>query len=206
MHCTLTRRPSLEAERRTRWTAKRADKRSRHSFSSGCALDPVVIETVTKHPHRPNRLAWFQLFRKKKRSSKMDDSDQSNRTVLEDGTASSSDDSLLSLKAEPKRVSFGKVSIREHARLVIDHPFCPDGLGLGLDWKHGQRDTVMDVSLFERKHRSQPRDMVFFGGCTSNLAQRLDAFERKSLLQFIGGYSNQKLMKIYRSTTEHARN
>ena len=92
-----------------------------------------------------------------------------------------------SLQTKKKAVSFGKVHVREHARLLGDHPSCPDGLSLGLDWMHGERVTIMAVDLFERSHKR--------GG--QGKARRLQSFERKVILKVLGGYEEDELMKAY---------
>lgn len=101
-------------------------------------------------------------------------------------TLQSSASSLQQLQSK-KSVSFGQVHIREHARLVVDHPSCPDGLGLGLDWMHGDRAISMDVNLFEQCHKR--------GG--KGKARRMQSFERKFVLKTQGGFKEDELMNAY---------
>ena len=121
------------------------------------------------------------LRRLLKHKTKSDDTQEESCYTLQ------SSDSSLSTKKPKKTVSFGKVHVREHARMLVDHPSCPDGLSLGLDWMHGERVTIMDVDLFERSHKR--------GG--QGKARRLQSFERKVILKVLAGYQEAELMNAY---------
>lgn len=91
---------------------------------------------------------------------------------------------------EVKTVTFGKVEIRQHARILIDHPACSDGLALGLDWQHCERTTVMELDLYERQRRQEGRKM-------SNSLRKLNAEQRCQLLLFIGCVDESELRRVY---------
>ena len=94
-------------------------------------------------------------------------------------------------EGEMKRVSFGKVEIRQHARILGDHPACHDGLALGLDWKHSERTTVMDIDLYERRRSRE-------GRLPSNPPSRkLNAKERIDILRSIAGVDELQLQRSY---------
>ena len=103
----------------------------------------------------------------------------------------SADDMNTVVDGEMKRVSFGKVEIRQHARILGDHPACHDGLALGLDWKHGERTTVMDIDLYERRRSRE-------GRLPSNPPSRkLNAKERIDILRSIAGVDELQLQRSY---------
>jgi hypothetical protein len=96
-------------------------------------------------------------------------------------------------------VSFGSVEVREYGRLLVEHPHCPDGLALGLDWKHSRRNQVMHVDLYERIRRSQGRK-------TSKALEKLCTFDRKVLLMKVGGYNENMLWKVFQKHMEACSN
>jgi hypothetical protein len=95
-----------------------------------------------------------------------------------------------------KKVSFSKVEIREHVRIVGDHPACRDGLSLSIGWKHSVLVTVMDVDLFE--------SLQSRAGKRRGPAKRLDAYERSYILRRLGGYGDEELKSIYTQTVPRA--
>lgn len=74
-----------------------------------------------------------------------------------------------------KKVSFSKVEIREHVRIIGDHPACSDGLSLSIGWSHSRLVNKMDVDLFER--------MQARAGKRKGPPRKLDVYERLSLLE-----------------------
>jgi hypothetical protein len=52
-----------------------------------------------------------------------------------------------SVEKREKHVRFSNVEIREYALTVGDHPYCPDGLALSLDWGYSPQTTVKSVVL-----------------------------------------------------------
>ena len=91
---------------------------------------------------------------------------------------------------EVKTVTFGKVEVRQHARILSDHPACSDGLALGLDWQHCERATVMDIDLYERRRRQEGRHV-------SNSLRKLSAEKRCQLLLYIGCVDENEIRRVY---------
>jgi hypothetical protein len=100
-------------------------------------------------------------------------------------TASSGSDSD-DVERRPS-VSFGSIHIREYGRLLIDHPECQDGLALGLDWKHSQKDKVIGVDQYEKKRRFRGQQPC----------PRLCIQDRTELLIEVGGYNVDKLWEVH---------
>jgi hypothetical protein len=98
-------------------------------------------------------------------------------------------DTIMTSK-ELRCVRFGKVAVREHARILGDHPACLDGLALALDWKHSERTTVMELDLYERR-RSQE------GRYEANEMRKLSANARVQILQRIGCIDETLLRRSY---------
>ena len=113
-----------------------------------------------------------------------------------------------------KTVSFGQVDIREHARILGDHPCCPDGLALAIDWKHAEHITSMKVDSYEHKKIQQQQQQEETGKRTTGsnrtrptssssltsatgLAKKLSPIERRSLLRKIGNYDDGFLIDAY---------
>jgi hypothetical protein len=86
-----------------------------------------------------------------------------------------------------KCVQFSYVEIREHGRILVDHPECKDGIALGLDWKHSPRTTRISLALFETIRNSQGRRTIKY-------MQRLSLLEKKNLLVDIGGYHEEMVL------------
>ena len=105
-----------------------------------------------------------------------------------------SDDMNTVVDGEMKRVSFGKVEIRQHARILGDHPACHDGLALGLDWKHGERTTIMDLDLYERRRRREGRLV------SNSPSRKLNAKERIDILRSIACVDEIQLQQSYVSS------
>lgn len=95
----------------------------------------------------------------------------------------------------PPTVSFGNVNIREHGRVLVEHPGCNDGLALGLDWKHAKRDIKIDVELFERIRSTQGKR----GGVK---CKQLCTYDKRVLLMKVGGYKEKTLWKAFRESPE----
>lgn len=100
------------------------------------------------------------------------------------------EDSAALTIGEVKTVTFGKVEIRQHGRILSDHPACSDGLALGLDWQHCQRTTIMEIDLYERRRRQEGRN-------TSNSLRKLNAKQRCQLLLYIGCVDESELRRVY---------
>jgi hypothetical protein len=90
---------------------------------------------------------------------------------------------------EPRSVRFGCVEIREYGRLLVDHPECRDGLGLGLDWQHSRKITKLSVDCFETVQRQKGR--------REGRIEQLCTYDRKVLLRDIGGYSEMVLWEVF---------
>ena len=99
-------------------------------------------------------------------------------------------DSAALTIGEVKTVTFGKVEVRQHARILSDHPACSDGLALGLDWQHCERATVMDIDLYERRRRQEGRHV-------SNSLRKLSAEKRCQLLLYIGCVDENEIRRVY---------
>jgi hypothetical protein len=90
---------------------------------------------------------------------------------------------------EPRSVRFGCVEIREYGRLLVDHPECRDGLGLGLDWKHSRKVTKLSIECFETVQRQKGR--------RKGRIEQLCTYDKKVLLRDIGGYSEMVLWEVF---------
>ena len=58
------------------------------------------------------------------------------------------------VEKQEKHVRFSNVEIREYALTVGDHPCCPDGLALSLDWGYSPQTTVKSVVLEDSEKQS----------------------------------------------------
>jgi hypothetical protein len=87
-------------------------------------------------------------------------------------------------------VRFNYVDIREHKRILVDHPECKDGIALGLDWKHSLRTTRISLDLFERIRKSQGRRTI-------KSMERLSIREKQNLLVKVGGYQEEMVLNAY---------
>ena len=114
-----------------------------------------------------------------------------------DGTITSTHSLDGGVRNDKPTVSFGSVEVREHGRLLVEHPFCPDGLALGLDWEHSSKSQVMHIDLYERIRRSQGRR-------SNEPLERLCTFDRKLLLMKVGGYKEKMLWKVFQENLEVA--
>lgn len=81
-----------------------------------------------------------------------------------------------------RRVHFGQVEIREHSRVLGDHPWCRDGFSLELDWKHARKTKVVSIASMECLNRPYFRSKT--------------AEERQELLKRVGGYTQEELEQI----------
>ena len=79
-------------------------------------------------------------------------------------------------KNKRKSVSFSIISIREHALIIGDHPYCTTGLPVSLDWG-SSKTHVVDVDEYE-KIRPQRR---------SGVQMKTTYLERKNLLKRVLG-------------------
>jgi hypothetical protein len=105
-------------------------------------------------------------------------------------------DTVVSSK-ELKVVRFGKVAVREHARILGDHPACRDGLALALDWKHSERTTIMELDLYERRRNQEGRQ-------DANDLRKLSANARVQILQTIGCVEETLLRRSYMTSPKGA--
>lgn len=61
-----------------------------------------------------------------------------------------------------KHVRFSVVETREYALVVGDHPLCPDGLALSLDWRYSPETTVKNVlDAQEKKGCGEPKRLGY---------------------------------------------
>eukprot|EP00540_Astrosyne_radiata_P010912 CAMPEP_0116853140 /NCGR_PEP_ID=MMETSP0418-20121206/17729_1 /TAXON_ID=1158023 /ORGANISM="Astrosyne radiata, Strain 13vi08-1A" /LENGTH=219 /DNA_ID=CAMNT_0004485473 /DNA_START=268 /DNA_END=927 /DNA_ORIENTATION=+ len=112
-------------------------------------------------------------------------------------------------KAKPtKKVAFGTVTVREYARiLLVDHPSCADGLGLGLGWEHSE-DKILGIEVVEAKaqiQRARQRRLRRSAKSSSNCC-RLNVHDRSFLLNDIGGYSLDELKSANKSRKQEQKN
>jgi hypothetical protein len=89
---------------------------------------------------------------------------------------------------EPRPVRFGYIEIREYGRILVDHPECQDGLGLGLDWKYSQKITRLSVDCFEAIQRKRRKRKIQI--------EKLCTYKKRVLLRDIGGYSERELWEV----------
>ena len=87
-------------------------------------------------------------------------------------------------------VQFNFVEIREHRRILTDHPECKDGVALGLDWKHSLRTTRITLDLFEKIRKSQGRKPI-------KSMKRLSILEKQNLLVKVGGYQEEMVLNAF---------
>jgi hypothetical protein len=91
---------------------------------------------------------------------------------------------------EPQSVRFGHVEIREYGRILVDHPLCKDGLGLGLDWKYSSKVKKLSLECHETKQKQN-------GKRENTAIEQLSTYDRKMLLKDIGGYSEKELWEVF---------
>jgi hypothetical protein len=111
-----------------------------------------------------------------------------DETVTSTSTCRSFSSKEVALE-EPRSVRFGCVEIREYGRVLIEHPECRDGLGLGMDWKHSRKVTRLSVDCFERIQRQK--------GKRKSRTKQLCTYNKKVLLRDIGGYSETVLWEVF---------
>ena len=104
-------------------------------------------------------------------------------------TCSSLSSKAVSLE-ETRSVRFGYVEIREYGRILVDHPQCQDGLGLGLDWKFSRKEKKLSLECFETAQRRK-------GKREKTAIEHLSTYDRKILLKDIGGYSEKELWEVF---------
>lgn len=95
---------------------------------------------------------------------------------------------------DSRAVSFGSIEIREHGRILVDHPACADGLALGLDWKHSKKVTVYQIDLYEKIRKAQ--------GKRGQPSNKLCTYDKKMLLMKVGGYKEKALWEVFKKTCE----
>eukprot|EP00540_Astrosyne_radiata_P012027 CAMPEP_0116850312 /NCGR_PEP_ID=MMETSP0418-20121206/16086_1 /TAXON_ID=1158023 /ORGANISM="Astrosyne radiata, Strain 13vi08-1A" /LENGTH=206 /DNA_ID=CAMNT_0004482187 /DNA_START=40 /DNA_END=660 /DNA_ORIENTATION=- len=100
-----------------------------------------------------------------------------------DDVARTAVSAVSELEKQKRSVSFGNVYIRQHERILGNHPACGDPLALGIGWKHSGRTTVMGVDTFEQK-RQKKRQVSM---------QKLNYYERRMLLRVVGGIQEKEL-------------
>jgi hypothetical protein len=87
-------------------------------------------------------------------------------------------------------VRFNFVEIREHGRILTDHPKCKDGIALGLDWKYTTKITRVSLDLFEKLRDSQGRKTI-------KSMHRLSIREKQNRLVKVGGYHRDMVFNGY---------
>jgi len=87
-------------------------------------------------------------------------------------------------------VQFKFVEIREHRRILTDHPKCKDGVALGLDWKHSLRTTRISLDSYEKMRKSQGRRSI-------KSMKRLSFLEKQNLLVKVGGYQEEMVLNAH---------
>ena len=102
------------------------------------------------------------------------------------------DYSLVGSRGDKPSVSFGSIEIREHGRVLVDHPSCADGLALGLDWKHSKKTIVMNVDAYEIKRTIQ-------GKRSNKRVGVLSSYNKSLLLMKVGGYKEKELTDAFRT-------
>jgi hypothetical protein len=99
----------------------------------------------------------------------------------------------VTANGDSRGVSFGSIEIRDHGRVLVDHPRCVDGLGLGLDWKHSKNITVYQIDIYERIRKSQ-------GKIDDHPVQKVCTYDKKILLMKVGGYKEKELWEVFKQT------
>ena len=142
----------------------------------------------------------FGKILRRKTSQSLEDSTRSSASALPKPTLRrcKTDDtvnttcSLEQSRVDKPSVSFGSIEIREHGRVLLDHPSCADGLALGLDWKHSKKSTVMKVNEYEIKRAIE-------GKRSNKRVQVLSSYDKSLLLMKIGGYKEKELTGAFRT-------
>jgi hypothetical protein len=83
-------------------------------------------------------------------------------------------------------VKFCHVDIREHGRILIDHPKCKDGIPIGLDWAHSNRTRRIPIELFERVKGKRSKKPI----------ERLSTVQKALLLVDVGAYREEDLWNV----------
>lgn len=170
---------SSKSSRKSRFRFPRLLLRSRSTNDPKCEVPSLTEADPWEHSEHP------QMTRLRKACSL----DTSKETSTNACTTTYSLDNAL------RTVSFGSITIREHGRVLVEHPECNDGLALGLDWKHAKRDVRIDVDLFERIRSTQGKR----GGVR---CKQLCTYDKKVLLMKVGGYKERTLWKAFRESYE----
>ena len=156
--------------------------------------NPGPLSPTTSESPPKLRTRFGILLRSKtlsKRSS-FEDSTESSDFVLPKLTLrrckseGNTDSSRVRRRCDKPSVSFGSIEIREHGRVLVDHPSCADGLALGLDWKHAKKTIVTNVDAYEMKRTLQ-------GKRSNKRARVLSSYDKSMLLMKVGGYKEKEL-------------
>jgi hypothetical protein len=91
---------------------------------------------------------------------------------------------------ETQSVRFSYVEIREYGRVLVDHPECQDGLGLGLDWKYSRKMKKLSLECYEAARRRK-------GKHEKNEFEKVCTYDKKMLLKEIGGCSEKELWEAF---------
>ena len=159
----------------------------------------VRISPTTTEIPQTRRMLFGRMMRKTMPSQ---DSIESSDSVIPRSTLRkcksegdaliNTDCSLGSSRGDKLSVSFGSIEIREHGRVLVDHPSCADGLALGLDWKHSKKSTVMKVNEYERKRTIE-------GKRSNKRVGVLSSYDKSLLLRKVGGYKEKELKDAFRT-------
>jgi hypothetical protein len=156
-------------------------------------LSSCKSSAATKECNQPaQKMSKLSCIRKKlavlRRSPKtlMDFADGSTGSFTTCRSLSTNAVSLEGLQS----VRFGYVEVREYGRILVDHPECQDGIGLGLDWKYSRKTSRLSLEFYETVQRRK-------GKRENNAIQQLSTYDRKVLLKDIGGYSEKDLWEVF---------
>jgi hypothetical protein len=168
--------------------------------------NPGPLSPTTSESPPKLRTRFGILLRSKtlsKRSS-FEDSTESSDFVLPKPTLrrckseGNTDSSRVRRRCDKPSVSFGSIEIREHGRVLVDHPSCADGLALGLDWKHAKKTIVTNVDAYEMKRTLQ-------GKRSNKRARVLSSYDKSMLLMKVGGYKEKELTDALRTASHQVK-
>jgi hypothetical protein len=162
---------------------------------SDAQQSPVPVSPSTGGIPQTRRMRFGKMLR---RTMSFEDSTGSSASVLARPafrrykSEADTDYSLVGSRGDKPSVSFGSIEIREHGRVLVDHPSCADGLALGLDWKHSKKTIVMDVDAYEMKRMIQ-------GKRSNKRVGVLSSYDKSLLLMKVGGYKEKELTDAFRT-------
>jgi hypothetical protein len=151
-------------------------------------IHPYMRETKSSKTHIMQKLAFGLMKPRYETETKNNTNNRMPKNTVNQAISSTSQ--VKNSSRERPCVKFCHVDIREHGRILLDHPECKDGLALGLDWKHADNIRRIPIELYERIQQNQ-------GKRSKKPLQRLSTMQKKVLLINIGAYRKENLWNAY---------